>query len=121
MENVKEELRCRKLNLDSYTKYAEGVLSKATPSCVASIAQELNSKAEELKHLRAINVDNEFKVSFIPSDLQCFTTSDKNIIGKITILSKCSNVLNIVVHCKLTWCQAFGVWSDLKPCCILYY
>ena len=85
LTNVKEELQCQKLSLNSFTNHASEVIQLAPPSYIASVAEQLNSRANELKNLKYHNIENCAGVTFLPTDLQPFMTSENNMIGKFAI------------------------------------
>ena len=84
LENVKEELQVRKISLESFMKYSQKILDKAIPSDIAYSASELRTRADNLTKVRIVPVGEQFKVSFVPTDLKMFTDGNnaRSIVGK---------------------------------------
>ena len=89
MENAREELQCQQISLESYINYSDKVLKQATASYVVNVAHDMDVRAEELKRLNDIGVENFCdEIVFIIS--HDFLASGPNIIGTI---GKGENVL----------------------------
>ena len=80
-----KELQGQNNSLNSYATYVGKVIKSASPSYFASVAHGFNSRAAVLKTLKTANTEICSEITLIPSDLQDFTTSWKNLIGKIDI------------------------------------
>ena len=81
MENVREELQCQQISLESYINYSDKVLKQASPSYVVNVAQDMDVRAEELERLKDIGIEHLCdEVVFTPYD---FLASEPNIIGTI--------------------------------------
>ena len=84
MENAREELQCQQISLESYINYTDKVLKQASPSYVVNVAHDMDVRAEELKNLKDIGVENLCdEVIFTPLDLRAFLASSPNLIGTI--------------------------------------
>ena len=100
-ENVREELSIQIISLESFMKYSQEVLDKATPSDIACFAPDLRTRADNLTRMRIVPIGKQVKVSFIPSDLHIFIGEDhgRSIVGEISfsenICSKYKNIGNL--------------------------
>ena len=106
LTTAKEELQFQQISLNSYATYAGEVCKTAPSFYIASVAEELNNRAIELKTLRVDHTDICFEVTFIPPDLQEFTTTFENLIGTIdirenTFLSEWTSCLWWTSHIKI--------------------
>ena len=88
MENLTtamKELQSQKNSLNHYAAYVGEVIKSASPSYLASVANDFNSRAAALETLKNANTEICSEITVIPSDLQEFTTAWRNLIGKIDI------------------------------------
>ena len=85
MKNIREDMILQKISFDSYTHYVTEVMQKGTPTYIASVAEELQTRAGDLKRWEVLSMKNQFEVTFKPSDMKEIVTSGTSIIGEITI------------------------------------
>ena len=70
---------------ESFTRYFQVVIEKATASEVARFADNLRGRARELQDMTLMNALPSPRVTLIPSDIVYALTEDKlNIVGVLT-------------------------------------
>ena len=70
---------------ESFTKYCQKVIEKATASEVARLAENLHARARELQDMTIINALPSPQIKFTPLDILDALTEDKlNIVGVLT-------------------------------------
>lgn len=85
IEINKEEINIQLFVFESFTRYCQEMVDKATPSDIPRIADEQHSRTRELQDMILVNTFQLPRVKFVPSDIAEELTEDKiNIIGIIT-------------------------------------
>ena len=80
----KEEIGKQMLMFETFTRYCQEVVDKATSSDISRLADELHARARELQNMTLINALPLHQIKFSPSDVvQALNEEKVNIVGAI--------------------------------------
>ena len=94
MRWLKRTSQFRKISLESYIKYSQTVLDKASSADVVRLAKDLIFRADNLNKSKVIHVIDPVEVKFIPADRSMLSGNPKkdNIVGSVRSIRVNSSV-----------------------------
>lgn len=84
IETNAEEINRQQVMFESFTRYCQEVIDKATPSDILRFSDDLHARAKELNNVTLSEASIAYPVKFSPSDiLDIVTEENLNIVGAI--------------------------------------
>ena len=88
LENVREELLVQRVSLESFIKFSDTILNKASATDVASVANGLSIRGRKTSNIYKVpRISNSLEMLFSPNDSLISVADEKaeSFIGKIIV------------------------------------